>query len=92
MNAQTWSDKAYADSLTALGPYPKQVAELGRSASRAEARRALGLCPIEAEFWIRLGTGLDMQRRWLEGGDCYVRALQLCPARGRTSGITKRTT
>jgi len=78
-NAQTWSDKAYTDSLTAL-VYPKQVAELGRSAE-SEARSALDLCPVVWEYWVRLGTGLDMQRRWIEGGDCYVRALQLAPNR-----------
>ena len=78
-NAQAWSDQAYADSLWAL-VYPKQTETLGAKVV-SEADRALGLCPVIAEFWIRRGTGLDMQRRWAEGGSCYVRALQLAPVR-----------
>lgn len=78
-NAQAWSDKAYADSLTAL-VFPKQTVELGVKVER-EARRAVDLCPVIAEFWIRRGTGLDMQRRWVDGGGCFVRALQLAPER-----------
>jgi len=78
-NAQAWSDKAYADSLQAL-VRPADTVELGTQAE-AEARTAVGLCPVIAEFWIRLGTALDMQRRWLDGGECFVRALQLAPGR-----------
>jgi tetratricopeptide (TPR) repeat protein len=78
-NAQAWADRAYADSLFALVA-PKQTVELGARVER-EAARAVGLCPVIAEFWIRRGTGLDMQYRWLEGGDCFVKALQLAPAR-----------
>jgi O-antigen ligase len=78
-NAQAWSDSAYADSLLALAN-PSQTAELGARAVR-DADRAVGLCTVIAEFWIRRGVGLDMQRRWVEGGDCFVRALQLAPSR-----------
>jgi tetratricopeptide (TPR) repeat protein len=78
-NAQAWSDLAYVDSLRAL-VVPKETVGLGVKVEK-EAARALSLCPVIAEFWIRRGTGLDMQNRWLEGGDCFVRALQLAPAR-----------
>jgi len=78
-NAQAWSDRAYADSLWAL-VNPDQTVELGAEVER-EASRALELCPAVAEFWIRKGTGFDMQRRWVEGGDCLVRALQQAPNR-----------
>jgi O-antigen ligase len=78
-NAQALSDQAYADSLWALVK-PAETIELGTRAED-EARRAVGLCPVVAEFWIRLGTGLDMQRRWPEGGQCFVRALRLAPER-----------
>jgi O-antigen ligase len=78
-NAQAWSDRAYADSLWALVD-PKQTAELGAQVER-EAAKAVQLCPVVAEFWIRRGTGLDMQRRWIEGGSCFIRALQLAPCR-----------
>ncbi len=78
-NAQAWSDRAYADSLWALVE-PARTAELGGEVER-EAGRALALCPVVPEFWIRKGTGLDMQRRWTEGGECFIQALQLAPQR-----------
>lgn len=78
-NAQAWSDKAYADSLWAL-TRPGETAALGAETQR-DAEMALSLCPLVAEFWIRKGTGLDMQGRWVAGGDCMVRALQLAPVR-----------
>ena len=79
MNAQAWSDRAYVGSLLAL-VYPGRTVELGVKVE-GEAGRAVDLCPVVAEFWIRKGTGLDMQRRWIDGGSCFVRALQLAPAR-----------
>jgi O-antigen ligase len=79
VNAQAWSDRAYGDSLWALVE-PGQTAELGVEVER-EAARAVALCPVVAEFWIREATGLDMQRLWIEGGACMVRALQIAPAR-----------
>jgi len=78
-NAQAWADRAYADSLWALA-VPKQTVALGVKVEK-EAARAVDLCPVIAEFWIRRGTGLDMQYRWIEGGDCFVKALQLAPGR-----------
>jgi tetratricopeptide (TPR) repeat protein len=78
-NAQVWSDEAYVDSLRALA-HPADTVTLGADAER-EADRAVRLCPDVAEFWIRKGTALDMQYRWVEGGDCFVRALRLAPAR-----------
>jgi hypothetical protein len=39
------------------------------------------MCPVFAEFWVRRGTGLDMQGRWLEGGNSFIRALQIAPMR-----------
>ncbi len=78
-NAQAWSDLAYADSLLALA-HLGLTADFGAQAVR-DADRAVGLCQVIAEFWIRRGVGLDMQHRWVEGGDCFVRALQLAPYR-----------
>ena len=78
-NAQAWSDKAYADSLWALVS-PAQTMELGIEAAR-DAGRALDLCKVNAEFWVRVGVGLDMQGRWREAGDDFDRALKLAPAR-----------
>jgi tetratricopeptide (TPR) repeat protein len=78
-NAQAWSDRAYADSLWALAN-PPQTKELGAEVGR-DAERALSLCSVIGEFWIRRGTGYDMERRWIEGGRCFVRALELAPNR-----------
>jgi tetratricopeptide (TPR) repeat protein len=78
-NAQAWSDKAYADTLWALVD-PTRTHALGVSAAD-EADRAIALSPIVAEFWIRKGSGLDMQQRWIEGGECTAKALQLAPTR-----------
>jgi hypothetical protein len=78
-NAQAWSDQAYAGSLSALVT-PSLTGELGAEVGR-DADRAVALCPVIAEFWIRRGTGLDMEGRWAEGGDCFVRALGLAPMR-----------
>ena len=78
-NAQAWSDSAYADSLWAL-VNPSQTAALGAEAVR-DAGRAVDLCPVIAEFWIRRGVGFDMERHRLEAGDCFIRALELAPVR-----------
>jgi O-antigen ligase len=78
-DAQAWSDRAYADSLWAL-VHPEETVQIGTRVEK-EARRAVDLCPVVSEFWIRLGTGLDMQRRRVDAGECFVRALQLAPAR-----------
>jgi len=78
-NGQAWSDSAYADSLWALVE-PSLTGELGRQVA-AEADRAIALCAVNPEFWVRKGTGLDMQARWADGGDCFARALELGPAR-----------
>ena len=78
-NAEAWSDKAYAESLWALVE-PGETTALGLGAER-DAASALSLCPLVAEFWIRKGTGLDMQGHWLEGGDCTIQALRLAPGR-----------
>lgn len=79
LNAQAWSDLAYADSLWAL-VNPNETGDLGFKVEE-EAKRAVELCPVVAEFWIRRGTGFDMQRRHLDAGECFVRALQLAPVR-----------
>ena len=78
-NGQAWSDKAYAESLLAL-VHPDRTVELGKDVSR-DAARALDLCPVDVEFWLRQGTGFDMQHKWLEGGNCFVHALEMAPNR-----------
>jgi hypothetical protein len=79
LDGQAWSDRAYADSLWSHVE-PARTVELGVSVERS-ADRAVAICPVFAEFWVRLGTGLDMQYRWIEGGSSFIHALQLAPAR-----------
>jgi hypothetical protein len=78
-DAQAWSDRAYADSLWSLIE-PERTVELGVAAER-DAAKAIAICPIFAEFWVRQGAGLDMQYRWIEGGGSFIRALQIAPVR-----------
>jgi O-antigen ligase len=78
-DAQAWSDRAYVDSLLALA-HPDQTRQLGEAAF-SDGDRAVAICPVFAEFWVRRGTGLDMQGRWYDGGNDFVRALQIAPMR-----------
>jgi O-antigen ligase len=78
-NAQAWSDLAYADSLVALTRKGEDKT-IGEAVEK-EADKALALSQLPFEFWIRKGTGLDMQGKWVEGGACFTRALRLAPNR-----------
>ena len=76
-NAQAWADLAYATSLRAVTE-PEGRVELGAEAEKA-AGRALALCRLCNEFWIRRGTARDLQGRWLEAGDDFSEAVRLAP-------------
>ena len=78
-NGQAWADLAYAESLRGLAEGLPGTVQ-GRRVE-GDARRAIGICPIAPEFWVRLGTGLDMQGRWPEGGEAFSHALVLAPSR-----------
>jgi len=78
-NGQAWADRAYGDSLAALVA-PAQTEALGAEVER-EARRATTLSAVVPEFWIRLGTGYDMERQWVQGGAEFLEALRLAPRR-----------
>ncbi len=76
-NAQAWADVAYVSVL--IGRLdPPQAAGLGIEAERA-ARRALEQSSVVPEFWWRLGVALDMQGRWMEGGEAFARSVTLAP-------------
>jgi O-antigen ligase len=76
-NAQAWADSAYASALWShLAPL--RATELGREAETS-ARQALALSDAVPEFWIRLGVALDLQGRWTESSDAFLRALTLAP-------------
>ncbi|MDI1249721.1 MAG: O-antigen ligase family protein [Lacunisphaera sp.] len=79
-NGQAWSDLAYATTQSwHVGK--GDVVALGRQAE-PWARRALALCPLHAEFWIRHGVALDMQARHAEGESSFRQALKLAPNTG----------
>lgn len=79
-NGQAWSDLAYATTQSWHVSKGDLVA-LGRQAEPS-AERALALCAINAEFWVRKGVALDMQVRHTEGEICFRRALELAPNSG----------
>jgi cytochrome c-type biogenesis protein CcmH/NrfG len=82
-NAQAWADRAYAVELWTHHDEPAQRPELGREAE-IYARRAVALGPLVPEYWIRLGGALDLQHRWVEGGDAFTKALRLAPSLSET--------
>jgi O-antigen ligase len=77
-NGQAWADSAYASALWShLAPDRRN--DLGKEAE-ISARQALACSEQLPEFWIRLGVALDLQGRWSEGSDAFLRALILAPA------------
>lgn len=77
-NAQAWADSAYVSALWShLAAQSRN--ELGKEAEMA-ARQALARSDLVPEFWIRLGVALDMQGRWTEGSEAFLKALTLAPA------------
>jgi len=77
-NGQAWADSAYVSALWShLAPL--RANDFGREAEAA-ARQALARSEAVPEFWIRLGVALDLQGRWNEASDAFLRALTLAPA------------
>ena len=76
-NGQAWADLSYATVQTWSVTGGDLVA-IGREAGSA-ADRAVALCPLNAEFWVRQGVALDMQARHEEGEQSFRRALNLAP-------------
>lgn len=76
-NGQAWSDLAYATVQTwhASGG---DLVTLGRFAELA-ADEALKRCPVSAEFWVRKGVALSIQRGRPEAESCFLRAVELSP-------------
>ena len=76
-NAQAWADRAYATTLWALVE-PAATARLGREAE-GYANRALKITDISGEFWIRRGIARDMQDRWADASQDFLKAVSLAP-------------
>lgn len=77
-HAQAWADLADARIRSGGGGYQDNVA-IGKDAESA-ADAAIRLCPVHYEFWVRRGVSRDMQGRWYEAGDDFIRAIGLAPA------------
>ena len=80
-NGQAWADLSYA-TVQSWHVNKGDLVALGRRAE-ADADRALALCPVIAEFWIRKAVALDMQARQKEGEECFRRALALARNNGQ---------
>jgi len=79
-NAQAWADLAYA---TCLAVTSERRVPAGHAAELA-ADRALALCPVVAEYWVRKGAALDLQLgRSAEAEACFKRATDLAPNSAR---------
>lgn len=74
-NGQAWADRAYATELWARLA-PAQMNELGRDAE-TYANEALSRSLDVPEFWVRRGVALDMQGRWEDSGEAFMKALEL---------------
>ena len=75
-NGQAWSDLAYATVLA--GSTAGDLVFLGRFAELA-ANEALKQCSINAEFWVRKGVAIQVQRGRPEAEECFRRAIELAP-------------
>ncbi len=76
-NGQAWADLSYALAQN----WPNcggDLVALGRRSELA-ADRALALCAINAEFWVRKGVAVDMQSRLVEAEEYFKRAVELAP-------------
>ncbi len=76
-NAQAWSDLSYVTVL-AWHNGGGDLVTLGRFAELA-ADEALQRSPLVAEFWVRKGVALSVQRGRAEAESCFRRALELAP-------------
>ena len=76
-NGQAWADLAYA-TMQNWRVGGGDLVAIGRQAEPA-AERALTLCAVNAEYWVRKGVALDMQARQTEGEPCFRRAVELAP-------------
>jgi O-antigen ligase len=76
-NGQAWADLSWATTLSWHVTHG-DLAATGRRAEAA-AEKALGLCPVVAEFWVRKGIAQDMEGRHGDAEICFRRALSLAP-------------
>jgi O-antigen ligase len=75
-NGQAWSDLAYVTVMNSRGA--ADLVMLGYFAELA-ANEAIKQCAINAEFWVRKGVALDVQRGRPEAEECFRHATELAP-------------
>lgn len=76
-NGQAWADLSYATALSWHVHRGDKILS-GLLAEQA-ARRALAICPLVAEFWVRLGVAQDMMGSRSQARVSFERALKLAP-------------
>ena len=76
-NAQAWSDLAYITALSWKYNGGGRAAT-GRKALAA-ADRAIALCPVAAEFWVRRGVALDMIPDTAAAELSFAKAIAMAP-------------
>ncbi len=72
-----WADLSFVYAQQGRD-HPEQMRIYGEKAERA-ARKSLLVSKSVPEAWVRLGVSLDMQGRWIEGGQGFVEATKLAP-------------
>jgi Flp pilus assembly protein TadD len=75
-NGQAWSDLAYVTVMNSRSA--GDLVMLGHFAELA-ANEAIKQCAINAEFWVRKGVALDVQRGRPEAEECFRHATELAP-------------
>lgn len=76
-NGQAWADLSYA-TLWHGAATARDRAWTGHAAELA-ADRAIELCPINAEFWLRKGAALSWQGGRSDAEDCFLQATRIAP-------------
>jgi O-antigen ligase/tetratricopeptide (TPR) repeat protein len=76
-DAKVWADRAYVSAQWSLIE-PDHRVPLGVAAEE-DASRAIALAPQMAECWVRRGVARDLQGKWADAGDDFIRAISLSP-------------
>ena len=76
-NAQAWSDLAYITVLSWKYNGGGRAATARKALAAAD--RAIALCPVAAEFWVRRGVSLDMIPESAEAERSFAQAIAMAP-------------
>jgi O-antigen ligase len=76
-NGQAWADLSYVTALQGMTGQENRV-WAGHAAELA-AERAIQLCPVNAEFWMRKGVALSLQGGRSDAEDSFLQATKVAP-------------